>query len=93
MRRRYSIAMPANFIDDDGKWIEQKLSSLNPEHRTSARQGYDMVFCEARDNEPVSYKKDNAARRAANIRLRVYTDKMLEKYHQQSQSQGNFQGW
>ena len=45
--------------------------------RKRAIEGYKKVFKAAYDAEPVEHKKSNAARRAANTRLREFVKKLL----------------
>ncbi|WP_324251605.1 hypothetical protein [Photorhabdus bodei] len=69
------VSMPQHFYPDDGKWIQEMLLSLVPSTRGKALWWYAEVYQAAWDEEPVSYRKDNAARRAANIRLREFVRK------------------
>ncbi|WP_445494015.1 hypothetical protein [Photorhabdus sp. SF281] len=48
------------------------LLSLDPATRAKITVKYAEVYEAAWDEEPISYRKDNAARRAANIRLREF---------------------
>ncbi|RAW91611.1 hypothetical protein CKY04_24035 [Photorhabdus sp. S8-52] len=73
--------MPSQYFPDDGKWIQEMLLSLDPSTRGKITVRYAEVYEAAWDEEPVSYRKDNAARRAANIRLREF----VRKYARASQ--------
>ncbi|OWO80670.1 hypothetical protein B5C26_17920 [Photorhabdus luminescens] len=73
--------MPSQYFPDDGKWIQEMLLNLDPATRAKITVKYAEVYQIAWDEEPVSYRKDNAARRAANIRLREF----VRKYARASQ--------
>ncbi|WP_387692923.1 hypothetical protein [Photorhabdus sp. RM71S] len=75
------VSMPSQYFPDDGKWIQEMLLSLDPATRAKITVKYAEVYQIAWDEEPVSYRKDNAARRAANIRLREF----VRKYARASQ--------
>ncbi|WP_338139443.1 hypothetical protein [Xenorhabdus bovienii] len=70
-----SIAMPSHFYPDDGTWIQETLAKLRASTRAKITAKYSEVYQSAWDSESVSYRKDNAARRAANIRLREFVTK------------------
>ncbi len=55
-------------------WYKQQLAQLPPGYQKKAREGYERAWQEAYDLEPVEHKKSNAARRAANIRLRRFVE-------------------
>ena len=57
-------------------WYKQQLGSLGPKLQKKAREGYEQAWQEAYDLEPVEHKKRNAARRAANIRLRRFVERV-----------------
>jgi len=61
----------------DQQWIRRQLNSLPMTERKRAIEGYKKVFKAAYDAEPVEHKKSNAARRAANTRLREFVKKLL----------------
>ncbi|WP_340618909.1 hypothetical protein [Xenorhabdus entomophaga] len=69
------VTMPSHFYPDDGTWIQEVLAKLRASTRAKITAQYSEVYQSAWDNEPVSYRKDNAARRAANIRLREFVTK------------------
>ncbi|WP_339366780.1 MULTISPECIES: hypothetical protein [unclassified Photorhabdus] len=75
------VSMPSHFYPDDAKWIQEMLLNLDPATRAKITVKYAEVYQIAWDEEPVSYRKDNAARRAANIRLREF----VRKYARASQ--------
>ncbi|WP_394347015.1 hypothetical protein [Photorhabdus khanii] len=75
------ISMPSHFYQDDAKWIQEMLLSLDPGTRGKITVRYAEVYEAAWDEEPVSYRKDNIARRVANIRLREF----VRKYARASQ--------
>lgn len=62
---------------DDAQWIKQQLDRLPQRYRQQAVDGYSDAYQSAYDAEPAEHRKENAARFAANTRLRKYVDKML----------------
>lgn len=64
--------MPEHCSRLDHAWIQEQLESLPYRTRLKIAQAYDAVYQQTFDAEPVSYRKENAARRAANIRLRTF---------------------
>lgn len=62
---------------EDAKWIRQQLERIPPRYRQQAMDGYSEAYQSAYDAEPVGHKKENAARFAANTRLRKFIDKVL----------------
>lgn len=61
----------------DVKWIQEQMNRLPIQYKQKAREGYERAWQEAYDLEPVEHKKTGAARRAANIRLRRFVDKVV----------------
>jgi hypothetical protein len=68
-------AMPSHYFPHDKKWIEEKLAILNIVERARVCAAYSHVYLTTLEAEPSEIKKENAARRAANERLRVFIDK------------------
>ena len=69
--------LPTHHHKDDAKWIKDQLRKL-PHHLTSkAMEAYSGVYLAAINAEPEEHKKENAARFAANSRLRVYVGNVL----------------
>ena len=68
-------AMPANYFPHDKKWLEEKLGILDVVERARVCAAYSHVYLSTLEAEPSEIKKENAARRAANERLRVFIDK------------------
>ncbi len=69
--------LPTHHHKDDAKWIKDQLGKL-PHHLTSkAIEAYSGVYLAAINAEPEEHKKENAARFAANSRLRVYVGNVL----------------
>lgn len=62
----------------DKKWIEEQLKKLPPSALATAIKGYEKVFSESYDNEPLEHRKENKARFTANTRLREYVEKIIE---------------
>ena len=65
---------PVCCVKDDEPWVIRQINQLPQKLRQRALTGYEEAFKEAFEKEPISYKKDNAARRAANTRLREYVE-------------------
>ena len=57
-------------------WIKEQMAQIPPAYRHQAKQGYEQVYWEAYESEPVEHKKKNAAVRAANIRLRKFVERI-----------------
>ena len=66
----------------DQLWIRQQLNSLPIIERKRAIEGYKQVFKEAYDAEPIDHMKSNAARRAANTRLREFIKRINGTFSQ-----------
>lgn len=62
---------------DDKKWIDDQLKKLPGHLRGKAADAYSSVYAEAMSTEPEEHKKENAARFAANSRLRIYVGNVL----------------
>lgn len=58
-------------------WYKQQLRMLSPARQKQAREGYEQAWQEAFDLEPVEHKKAGGARRAANIRLRRFVERVI----------------
>ena len=69
--------LPKRYHPDDQKWIEDQLKKLPTFAIHRAIEGYEKVFAESYDNEPITYKKENKARHDANTRLREYVEKII----------------
>ncbi|WP_426576750.1 hypothetical protein [Xenorhabdus stockiae] len=69
------VTMPSHFDPDDGTWIQEMLGKLRVSTRARVSAEYSAVYQAEWDKEPVSFCKSNAARRAANIRLREFVVK------------------
>lgn len=59
----------------DAMWIQETLLQLSPGARNRALAAYSAVYQKQWEAEPVTYRKDNTARREANKRLREYVRK------------------
>lgn len=60
----------------DEKWFREQIAKLPASYVEKAYEGYQAVWEAAFASEPVEHKKQNAARRAANIRLREFVEKV-----------------
>lgn len=63
---------------ENNKWVDQQIQKLPFNLRVKARANWHLVYNEVFDNEQDPNYKTNRARRAANIRLRVYVGRVLE---------------
>ncbi|KJF79146.1 hypothetical protein UA45_01430 [Morganella morganii] len=75
MHLNQNTLMPDSYFPDDEKWIQEMLLQLSLGARNRALVAYSAVYQEQWEAEPVSYRKDNTARREANKRLREYVRK------------------
>ncbi|MDE8556092.1 hypothetical protein [Pantoea vagans] len=64
--------MPAAFVPEDGKWIQEQLNSLPISMRHRVASQYTEVYQASFDAEPMPFRQQNAGRREANTRLRLY---------------------
>ena len=69
--------LPEQYHPYDKKWIEEQLKKLPPFAVRRAIEGYEKVFAESYDSEPIEHKKMNVARYSANTRLRKYIEKII----------------
>lgn len=77
------IQLPKVFNDVDRDWIFKTLQTLTFNERQRAIIKYVEVYREAYDKENLYYKKENAAGRAANIRLRQFAVKCAAKRNEE----------
>jgi hypothetical protein len=70
--------MPEVAHEHDAEWIKEQLNKLPPQMRYKAVSGYDGVYNDAFEAETTAHKRSNAARRAANLRLRIFVDKFYK---------------
>lgn len=73
------ITLPSVYNEIDKNWILETLRKLEFRERNIAVIKYAKVYQEAYELEPIGYKKENAAGRAANTRLRIYASKCIAK--------------
>ena len=59
----------------DKKWVLEQVRALPYSMHNKAIEGYQAAYKAAHDAEPTDHKKSNAARRAANTRLREFVKK------------------
>jgi hypothetical protein len=71
------MQLPKNTHPHDKNWIISQIQQLPARLRHIAIQGYDAEYTEAHTAEKVEHAKENAARRAANTRLRLYVKKVI----------------
>ncbi|MDR9614039.1 hypothetical protein RHA65_04980 [Providencia rettgeri] len=67
-----NVLMPSYYFEQDENWIREMLLRLRPSVRPKVSVKYSEVYQEHFDDEPISYKKINAGRKAANTRLRNF---------------------
>ncbi|ARF51117.1 hypothetical protein [Pantoea stewartii] len=70
-----SVVMPAFYVQEDGKWIQEQLNGLPASMRHKVATQYAEVYQAAFDAEPTPYRQQNAGRREANTRLRLYVQR------------------
>lgn len=71
------MQLPKNTHPQDKNWIISQIQHLPARLRPTAIKGYDAAYAEAHAAEKVEHTKTNAARRAANTRLRLYVQKVI----------------
>ena len=79
-RFRSRVALPLNHSERDAEWLEGVLLRLSPAHQLKACMAYSDAFNDAYEAETVEHKKENAARRTANNRIRKFRDACLDAY-------------
>ena len=62
----------------DKKWVLKQIRALPYSMHNKAITGYQAAYIAAHDAEPIDHKKSNAARSAANTRLREFVKKCKE---------------
>lgn len=62
---------------ENKKWVNDHIAPLGAKARAKALKGWQQVYDETYAAEPIEHKKQNAARRAANIRLREFVGKLM----------------
>lgn len=67
--------MPEYYFSDDVRFIQNMLNQLPIVLRTKACLCYAEVYKNTWETEVISYRRDNTARRQANIRLREFVRK------------------
>lgn len=70
------MTLPAHH-PDDARWLRAKLDSLPARYRAKAMEGYGAAYQAAYDAEPLEHKRENAARFAANTKLREFIGKVF----------------
>lgn len=70
---------PMMHSPDDARWIREQLNNLPQRYRQQAMDGYSAAYQEAHEAEPAPHRKENAARFAANTRLRIFVEKTLAR--------------
>tara|TARA_R110002074_G_scaffold121968_1_gene256486 strand:+ start:14086 stop:14301 length:216 start_codon:yes stop_codon:yes gene_type:complete len=62
----------------DEKWFKEQIAKLPAAYVAQAYEGYQSTWETAYEVEPVDHRKQNAARRAANTRLREFVERVLK---------------
>ncbi|MBE5251756.1 hypothetical protein H2P46_06065 [Mixta sp. Marseille-Q2057] len=70
-----ATVMPSVFVPEDGKWIQEQLNRLPVSMRHKVALLYADRYQESFDAEPLAHKQQNAGRRNANTRLRLYVNR------------------
>ena len=60
----------------DAQWYSEQIKRLPVPLQRKARESYEQVWLVAYEAEEVEHRRSNAARRAANTRLREYVEKI-----------------
>lgn len=68
--------LPEYYHRLDRAWIKNKLINLPQAMQLKVCKRYTEVYEEAHKSEPISHKKDGAARYAANSRLRKFVENL-----------------
>lgn len=69
--------MPAVYCPADAEWIQAQIAKFSTAAKNQLVTLYADVYQAAWDEEQVSYRQENAARRAANKRLRLHIAQYL----------------
>lgn len=64
--------------ETDREWVTSQIKRLPAEFRSDTWERYEALYWDVYNNEPVNHKKENAARKAANNRLRVFLTEVQE---------------
>ncbi|MBP2856158.1 hypothetical protein J8657_00920 [Dickeya oryzae] len=67
--------MPVVYCREDAAWIQEQLGKLPTGQRGKIAYAYAEAYRAAHDAEPVTYRQENAGRKAANERLRLYVER------------------
>lgn len=79
-RFRSRVALPLNHSERDAEWLEGVLLQLSSGHQVKACSAYSEIYIETYDAEVIEHKRENAARFAANTRLRKFREACLTHY-------------
>lgn len=72
------MIIPRHAHEHDVKWIEGLLGYVPDIYQQKVCSNYDAIYRDAYQAEPTEHRKVNAARTAANTRLRVYLSRALK---------------
>lgn len=61
-------------LNDDWRFIARNMMRLNAAQRVKAATQYKETWMHAADQEPITFRKNNRARRTANTWLRQYRE-------------------
>jgi hypothetical protein len=64
-------------LKNDAAWNNALIAQLPWSKQQQARDGYKRVFNETWESLPDDQRRENAAARAANIRLRGFAEKLI----------------
>lgn len=73
------VTLPVNHCEKDAKWLTEQLLSIPASKRITACVGYSDAYLEGYKSTEVQHKKENFARRTANIKMREFVAKCKAK--------------
>ena len=86
------VALPVNHCEKDAQWLTEQLLSIPAQHRITACVGYSEAYLNGYKSTDVQHKKENLARRTANIKMREFVAKCKAKTKRFTPPAQNFGG-
>lgn len=69
------VTLPVHHCEKDAQWLREQLLNIHQAHRITACVGYSDAYLEGYNSTDIQHKKENCARRNANIRMRKFVAK------------------